>query len=335
VRPTLADVARIAGVSAMSASAVLNGARTSSRVAAATRERIQAAAARLGYQPNAVARSLANRRTNAIGLYTGTGSLTADVPFGAQVLAGLQKGCAEFGKDLLLHGRFEQPERWGISYAELADGRLDGVVMLSAADAPLVATLAGSPLAVVAMVDAVPAVPSAIADEARGARLLIEHLAARGHRRVLWRDSVEREVDSVRRRHQGLLAAGRELGVEVVAGDLGFVPRPFTARERGLLRPGDPGRATAVVCFADYVCEALLEDALRLGWSVPGDLAIAGFDGIELVNQPRPWRRVTTIRCRWDRVAWSAVQLLSRRLDGVAVPATTTLPVELAVGDTT
>ena len=333
-RATLADVARLAGVSAMAASAVLNGARTSTRVAAATRLRIQAAAARLGYQPNAVARSLAQGRTGAIGIYTGAGTLTADVLFGAAILAGLQKGCAAAGKDLLLRGGFAQPERWGVSYGELVDGRLDGVVVLAAPDAPLIAQLAGSPLPAVAIVDAIPGMPSVVADESAGAELLAAHLAGRGHRRVLWRPSVG-SCDSVARRLDGLRRACAARDVAVVVGDGGYLPRPFTARERALLRPGREGRASAVVCYADYVAEALLDYAQRLGWSVPGDLAIAGFDGIELVHQPRPWRRVTTIRCHWQRVGGVAVELLSRRIEGGALPAQTALPVELSVGDTT
>ncbi len=333
-RATLADVARLANVSAMAASAVLNGAQTSTRVAAATRLRIQAAAARLGYQPNAVARSLARKRTDAIGIYTGAGTLTADVTFGAAILAGLQKGCAAAGKDLLLRGGFAQPERWGVSYGELVDGRLDGAVVLAAPDAPLVAQLAGSPLAAVAIVDAIPGMPSIVADEADGARLLATHLADRGHRRILWRPSVG-ECDSVTRRLDGLRRACAALDVAVVIGDGGYLPRPFTARERDLLRPGRKGRASAVVCYADYVAEALCDDAQQLGWSIPGDLAIAGFDGIELVHQPRPWRRVTTVRCHWQRVGCMAVELLSRMIDGGALPALTALPVELRPGDTT
>ena len=64
----VADVAREAGVSAMAASAVLNGARTSSRIAPETRERILKAAAKLRYRPNAAARALANRRMHTLGV---------------------------------------------------------------------------------------------------------------------------------------------------------------------------------------------------------------------------------------------------------------------------
>ena len=63
---TLADVGRAAGVSAMAASAVLNGARTSSRISPETRERILAAASKLAYRPNAAARALANRSKDKI-----------------------------------------------------------------------------------------------------------------------------------------------------------------------------------------------------------------------------------------------------------------------------
>ena len=65
---TLADVGREAGVSAMAASAVLNGARTSSRISPDTRARILEAAARLQYRPNAAARALIRRSMNTLGV---------------------------------------------------------------------------------------------------------------------------------------------------------------------------------------------------------------------------------------------------------------------------
>src|SRR5882724_13512115 len=65
---TLADVGREAGVSIMSASAVLNGPRTSTRFSAKTRDRVLAAAARLRYRPNATARALTHRRMNTLGV---------------------------------------------------------------------------------------------------------------------------------------------------------------------------------------------------------------------------------------------------------------------------
>ncbi len=66
--PTLQDVAREAGVSAMTVSAVLNGARSGTRVSAATRVRIEEAAARLAYRPNAAARGLSKRRMDTLGV---------------------------------------------------------------------------------------------------------------------------------------------------------------------------------------------------------------------------------------------------------------------------
>lgn len=333
-RATLADVARLAQVSVMAVSTVLNGARSSTRVAATTRARITAAGAQLGYQPNAVARSLARQRTNIIGMYTGSGSLTADTPFGAAILAGLQKGCAEVGRDLLLHGRFSDANRWSVTYADLCDGRLDGILLLTTASAPLIAQLTGSATALVAMVDAIPGVPSVVADDAHGAAQLVQHLAERGCRRVMWRDGGEQPAESTRRRLAGVRVTCQAHGIEVVMGDLGIAPRPFTARERALLDPRHQAR-TAVVCFADYVADALVADAERLGWSVPADLMIAGFDGIELVHPPRLLRRITTLRCRWDKVGWQAVLALDQRINGKKLKDETRLPVALVVGDTT
>jgi LacI family transcriptional regulator len=333
-RATLADVAHLANVSAMAVSSVLNGARSSTRVAQATRMRIEAAAARLGYQPNAVARSLAKKRTNIIGLYTGMGSLTADTLFGAAILAGLQKGCAEIGRDLLLHGRFSDNNRWSVGYGDLSDGRLDGMLLLANLATPLIAQLTGSALPLVAMVDAIPGVPSVIADEEQGATMLVEHLSARGCTRIVWRGSDDQPADSTQRRLRGITSACTAMGLDLVMGDRGIAPRPFTARERALLDQPRSGK-TAVVCFADYVCDALVVDAEQSGRSVPNDLAIAGFDGVAMVHAPRPLRRVTTVRCGWIQVAWKAVLALDQCIAGQPLAKELRLPVRLEIGDTT
>lgn len=103
---TLKDVAGHAKVSQMTVSAVLSGKAEERRISAATRVRVQDSARLLGYQPNAVARSLRRRSTNIIGLYSGLGYLNAANPFLAELIGGMQDACDQHRKDLLLLGTF-------------------------------------------------------------------------------------------------------------------------------------------------------------------------------------------------------------------------------------
>src|ERR1700733_129393 len=93
---TLTDVAARAGVSKATVSAVINGSRSNTKVSPATRDRIQAAASELKYQPNAVARSLTRRHTNIIGFYGGYRRGVQWNPFYDNVMNGLREGCVRF-----------------------------------------------------------------------------------------------------------------------------------------------------------------------------------------------------------------------------------------------
>jgi LacI family transcriptional regulator/LacI family purine nucleotide synthesis repressor len=333
---TLADVAARAGVNKVTVSVVLNNTASNTRVSDATRQRILDAAAALRYRPNAIARSLRRRRTNIVGLYSGHRYLDARNEFLAEIIGGMQEGCAEHRKDLLLHGIFERRDPDDV-YAELADGRIDGLVLHSPPDDPLAARLAESHLPVVAIADAVPVLPSVVADDIGGGRLQAEHLAGRGHHRVLYRGPHRPFASALRRRDAFLDAAGR-LGLVVVedpespqwpeAGGL-------TAQERAWLTAGEPEtRPTALVCWADGCADDLLYACCdSLGLRVPDNLAVVGFNGIPSPRRPR-WE-LTTVRAPWREVARTAIALLSARIEGQEVARETVLPVKLITGGTT
>jgi len=107
------------------------------------------------------------RSTNVIGIYSGIGYLNAVSPFLSELIGGLQEGCDQHHKDLLVHGTFR-----GLSvddvYAELLDGRLDGLVVQALPSDPLVVRLAASHLPVVALADAISSVPSVVVDDYAG-----------------------------------------------------------------------------------------------------------------------------------------------------------------------
>jgi DNA-binding LacI/PurR family transcriptional regulator len=333
----LSDVARRVGVSTVAVSKVLNGSLANTRVSDDTRQRILTAAEELRYSPNAVARSLRRQRTDIIGLYLGHGYTDARNPFFAEIVTGLQEGCEAHRLDLLLHSTYRGVRNADAIYAELANGTIDGLVLYAPAADALAARLAASPLPVVAVADAVAGVPSIVVDDAEGGRLVAAHLAERGHRRVAFRVTRNTLVSALRREEAFRVEAARQ-GIEVV----GVLPEhegheDADARCQYL----DSLRAhavTAVACANDYTAWHLLAAALRLGLSVPGDIAIAGFDGIApttAVLGPR----LTTVRAPWVAVARAAVDHLVARIGGVGpsgpAAAETILPVELVTGETT
>ena len=128
-------------------------------VSDATRVRILDAAQALRYRPNQVARSLRYQKTNLIGVYSAHGYLNPYAAFTSQVIGGLHQGCEIRRKYLLLHGSFPGRSVEEI-YVELADGRIDGLVLYTRPDDPLVAHLMDNSLPAVAVVDRLPGLPS-------------------------------------------------------------------------------------------------------------------------------------------------------------------------------
>jgi LacI family transcriptional regulator/LacI family purine nucleotide synthesis repressor len=318
----------------MTVSAVLGASASSTvRVSAATRERVLEAAKLLNYRPNRLARSLRGQKSNVIGIYTAVGYLNPQVAFTAQIIGGLHRGCDECKKDLLLHGSFRDRSVDEVLF-ELADGRIDGLVMYTSAEDPLVERMAVSGMPVVGIVDSLPGIPSVVADDAAGAELIAEYLVEKGHRRVFFRSGVP-ILRSAQHRQQAFLKAAGRHGIQVT---VGRPSRPDDQHEvvgdselHWLSLP-DGVRPTAAVCWNDLTAYHMLDALSARGVKVPGDLAVIGFDGI-IPNFPTPYR-LTTILAPWVDVAAAAVHLLNRRLQGDELPPETILPVEFLPGDT-
>jgi DNA-binding LacI/PurR family transcriptional regulator len=331
--PTLLDVAKRAGVHKNTVSVALNSRRATTVISDETRQRIMAAVSELGYQPNAVARSLRHRRTNSIGFYrySELGPLYAHDPFNAAVVTGLTSGCHSQGQDLLIHVSFPR-DRVEDVYLALTNGKVDGLVLLPLANDPLTERLAAAHLPVVAIADAVPGMPSVTVDDAGGSRLIAEYLAERGHRRILYRneDSV---FTSTQRRLRGFLDAAADLGLEVTLGNLVGRRPDIQPDEAALLRHDNPVRPTAIVCWNDYVARDTITYCQGAGLRVPEDIAVVGFDGIYTPSEMPP--RLTTIRAPWTEVAETAVRLVVDLVEGREVQPETVLPVTLVIGDTT
>jgi DNA-binding LacI/PurR family transcriptional regulator len=327
---TLLDVARRAGVNKVTVSVVLNNARANTRVSDATRQRILDAASELKYRPNAVARSLRRRRTSIIGLYNGYGYTDLANPFLSQVIAGLQRGCKEFRQDLLLHGMYRGSSADDI-YAELANGMIDALVLFAPSSHPLAAHLAESHLPAISIAEPVPGLPAVLVDDAGGARQQAEHLAERGHRWALFQAPLQ-PMDAAERRFVAFSAAAEQRGLKVTRVHAADFDGSLGPEAQRLLAPAERDRPTAIACWEDISAYRALSGCLQMGWRIPDEIAIVGFDGMVPFTEPL-WK-LTTVRAPWQEVAYTAMKLALDAVEGREVPERTVLPTELAVGNT-
>lgn len=328
---TLKDVAAAAGVSPYTVSVVLNGSKSNTRVSVETKERILQASAALGYQPNMLARSLKRKSTNIIGLYFGYGHLEPHDPFHAEVLTGLQRGCEEHSKDLMIHYSFN---RSGIDelFSELVGGKIDGLIMIAAPGDEMVARVRDHGLPAVAMTDAISGLPSVIADDIGGSEAIARHLAGKGHRTVMYR-MCPGSSDSASRRYTGFCDEAQRLGLRVISARTESWKGEVSDEEASLVQNRKKNGITAAACWGDPSANALLRYCKLHRVTVPDDLAIAGFNGIE--PNVEPARRLTTVKAYWSEVAGRAVSLLTDRLQGRPAPILTILGTDFVIGDTT
>lgn len=311
---TAKEIGRRLGLSQPTVSRILSGA-AGHRVSAETRKRVLDTAAEMGYRPNAVARSLRRRRTNIVGFYTGYGYLDARNPFQAELIGGLQRAADRRRLDILLHGVFRGVSTDDI-FGELMDGRIDGLFLVTHDDDPLVARLRDSSLPVVAIADAIEDLPSVVADDDCGTRLLLDHLWSRGHRRIGYLRPAHRFV-SVERRMEAFRAYQAERGMidseDAPVFELDFeYTKP--ALEKILAMP-EGKWPTAICCWNDMTAFDLLYNCRRMGVAVPETLAVVGFDGLLADPRLNP-RALVTAGASWTDIADEAMELLTRQIDG-------------------
>lgn len=327
---TLKDVARDAGVSESTVSVVLNGARSGTRVSEATRQTILATAERLGYRPNGLARSLQNGRSNRLGVYSGSAPLDARNMFFAELLGGMLEGSRGSESNITVHTTGNTSE----CLLDLVSNRsVDGLVVHAQPNDPILPILGELRVPAVAVADRLDTLPSVCVDDRAGGVLQAEHLAELGHRHVLVKADY-RPFRSVEDRVSAFVERARALGLEVSIGRPATYDEPFDLGPedlRLLTRAERP--ATAVVAWNDSEAERVCAQLEALGLDVPGRIGVVGFDGFHLSY--RPYYGLTTVRAPWTEVGRVAVSVLMSLIKGEAVPAVTTLPVELVRGDTT
>lgn len=311
----------------MAASAVLNGARTSSRIAPETRERILKAAAKLQYRPNAAARALANRRMHTIGLAGVIEGGELNTYF-LEVFNGILEAASRSEQNTTVFTLHD----WRRDVARLpvfCDGRIDGMILLAPTLTREAAKLLPSHTPFISIHGNVPIpnVPNIETDEEQGAYDMVRYMIAHGHRRILHVAGEPGLIGPERR----LRGYKRALASAHIRFDSSFVVEAGFNAERGRsamrswLRhhAGEP-LPQAVFCVSDGVASGCLEALAEAGLRVPDDISVGGFDDTLAARTTVP--QLATVRQPLRAMGNRAVELLLARIQAQAAglpPGTT------------
>jgi DNA-binding LacI/PurR family transcriptional regulator len=305
-RPRLEDVAERVGMSPASVSMVLSNAPGPS---AATRERVLAAAAELGYRPDRTASLLARRRTHLVGVLMQAGSA-----FHAELVEDLYDAAEQQGYDVVLSA-VTRTRSEGRAAETLVDFRCEALVLLGPVAPAAQLAVLGRQLPVVVIgrrvaADGVDVVRSA---DAKGVGQAVDHLAGLGHRSIAYVDGGRGTIAADRRRGYRTAMRRRRLAaqVRVIGGD--HTEAAGARAARLLLDEGRP-LPTAVVAFNDHCAVGLLDTLTRAGVEVPGEVSVVGYDDSGLSRLAHV--NLTTVNQDARRQAEHAVAAAVERLDG-------------------
>jgi DNA-binding LacI/PurR family transcriptional regulator len=317
--PTIRTVAARAGVSKSLVSLVLTN---SPHVSDERRSAVLAAMAELGYRPDPIARSLAERRTNTIGVVIDDLSN----PWYVDLLHGLRRTLHERGLRPLLADGHTEPE----AVEALFDLRVDGIVIVGTPSASAVtqANKIAESLPIVVAGTREPllsAVDLVANDDDAGSRAVTRHLLDMGHRRVAHIVG-EGEVGQVRLAGYEAEMHRAGLSPQSLQGDW----TEATGHEQAMRLLDRPDRPTAVFAANDLAAIGVLTAADELGLRVPDDLSVAGYDDTYFGRMRR--LSLTTVDARTGEVGHEAGEVLTRRLAGdTSSPVTQLLRPRLVV----
>jgi LacI family transcriptional regulator len=325
-KATLRDVARLAKVSTVTVSNVMNQRHN---VSSKTRERVMNAVRRTGYTFNMAARGLAGGRTNTLGV------LIPDIAtqYMGEIVHGVSNEVRQAGMELLISTALDTTrERNQLHFLQ---GITDGLILILPHSDDDELQIAGQDSKPIVMIDhrgSTIKLPAIDTDNYTGGRMATEHLLGLRHERIGFISGLY-EASSARLRgyKEALVNAGLPFDENLVVAGNFLQPGGFAATTQLLSLPKPP---TAIFAANDLTAFGALEAVKELGLRVPHDISVIGFDDIPMASQVYP--PLTTIRQPLAEMGRAAVRMMIAKLRGVEPPSQRiTLTTELVVRGTT
>ena len=330
-RPTIRVVAAKAGVAVSTVSRYLNDDYISAR----TKKRLSRVIASLGYKPSRTARNLSLGLKGCIGVVVDS----IQDPWFTQLLTGMEEELQWRDTSLMLlsvelKGRYEP----ALAFEWIDERRVDGVIIAKChrRDKALVraALDAKVPLVAIAPDEALTDVAVVRADNVAAGRGLGAHLAELGHTRVAYEGGPRESLESRHRLH-GLRDELRNRGVHMRQEDISFCGS-FEAEQGAVFAEAfleRPVRPTAVVFGNDALAIGFIRAARQRGIEIPGDVSVAGFDGIP--EGARSWPGLTTMAQPMWEMGREACRRLFTAISAAPERTTVQYPMTLVVREST
>ena len=324
---TLADIAREAGTSPSTASRALNG---SGYVSEAARDRLVAVANRLGYVPNASARTLKQRTSRVVGVVVSD----LDNQFYARLAAGIEQVLREANYQMMVLGDNSEAAEEVAGARTFLAMRAPGVIM-TPVGSDATELLRSRGIAVVEVDRRLADVPcdAVVIDNERGGREATMHLVGLGHRRIALL-GVETDWTSDAGRLNGYRTALRNAGIEFDKRLVVRIPLHSPDTEMRIEALLDDGAPTAIFAANNTLAEQVWHVLRRRGLRIPGDVSLVGFDDVPWMGMVDP--AITVVEQPTLELGRRAARLLLRRLDGPTLePALEILQPRLVVRGST
>jgi len=331
-RPTSFDIAYRAGVSQPTVSRALRGSKA---VSAETRARIEAIARELNYSVDKNASSLRSQRSNTIALLFFEEQASEDStinPFFLAMLGAITRECANRGLDLLIS--FQKLEDdWHVRYQD--SHRADGLILLGYGDYTLYESrlrqLVGQGTHFVrwGSVDEANIGATVGSDNFGAGQMAGEHLLGLGRRRIAFLGQADEHYPEFAARYRGLCAALAAAGVEAdpaLQRDVVNLEDMGHAAMRALIAEG--ATFDAVFAASDTIAVGAMRALAEAGLSIPGDVAVMGFDDLPAASMTNP--PLTTVMQDLRRAGEVLVETLAAQIEDRA-HLTCALPTRLVV----
>lgn len=308
----MADVARTAGVSRAAVSFVLND-RSDISIPEATRERVLATAAELGYRRNAAARALASQRSGLFGLVTEI----VTSPFAADIVKGAQWRAWEDERFLLIAPSEDDQAMESVAIEKLLEQRIEGLIIAAswhqAIQVPENAYQL--PCVLVHCYDESGRLPSIVPDEESGGRAAARELLAAGHQQIA-HITLPLGIPAQIGRLQGfaaeLSAAGVDLPDHRIAVGDGTTDSGYRGAAELLDGPNPP---TAIFCGNDRMAMGAYDAIKERGLRIPHEISVVGFDDQQaLADCLRPG--LTTVALPFQEMGAAGVRKLTELTAG-------------------